>query len=232
MKKYRTLDITPEVSPEVTPEVSPEVTPEVSPEVTPEVSPEVTPEVSPEVTPEVSPEVTPEVSPEVTPEVSPEVTPEPVIESPTPPTTTPAMPPQISELTQSWALVRDSDGLVETFLRLDLPLGWKAPEGFSLIPDDQLPAGWSKISQEIPVPSTITATQIRLWLVNNGFSMNQIYDIISQIPDPLLKAQIEVQWEYAPYVERDHPMINTLGASLGLSSQQIDQAFREASVLL
>jgi hypothetical protein len=212
MKKYRTLDITPEVSPEVTPEVSPEVTPEVSPEVTPEVSPEATPEVSPEATPESVIE-----SP---------------IETPIPPTTTPAMPPQISELTQSWALVRDSDGLVETFLRLDLPLGWKAPEGFSLIPDDQLPAGWSKISQEIPVPSTITATQIRLWLVNNGFSMNQIYDIISQIPDPLLKAQIEVQWEYAPYVERDHPMINTLGASLGLSSQQIDQAFREASVLL
>ena len=208
MKKYRILDTTPEVPPEVTLEVTPEVTPEVTLE------------------------VTQEVTPEVTLEVTPEVTPEPVMETPTPPITTPVIPPQISELTQSWALVRDSDGLVETFLRLDLPLGWQPPEGFSLIPDDQLPAGWSKIPQEIPAPSTITATQIRLWLVNNGFSMNQIYDIISQIPDPLLKAQIEVQWEYAPYVERDHPMINTLGASLGLSSEQIDQAFREASVLL
>jgi hypothetical protein len=184
----------------------------------------------PEITTPPVPDVSPEVTPEVTPEATPETTPEPV-ETPAIPTTTPAIVPQITELTQSWALVRDSDGLVETFLRLDLPLGWKAPEGFSLIPDDQLPAGWSKILQEIPVPSTITATQIRLWLVNNGFSMNQIYDIISQIPDPLLKAQIEVQWEYAPYVERDHPMINTLGASLGLDSEQIDQAFREASSL-
>ncbi len=206
----------------------PEPTVETVVEIVPD--PTNTPEIVPD--PEITTTPVPEASQETTPEVTPEVTPESVIESPTPPTTTPAMPPQISELTQSWALVRDSDGLVETFLRLDLPLGWKAPEGFSLIPDDQLPAGWSKISQEIPVPSTITATQIRLWLVNNGFSMNQIYDIISQIQDPLLKAQIEVQWEYAPYVERDHPMINTLGASLGLSSQQIDQAFREASVLL
>jgi hypothetical protein len=61
--------------------------------------------------------------------------------------------------------------------------------------------------------------------------MTQIYTIISQITDPLIKAQIEVQWEYAPYVERNHPMINTLGASLGLDSDQIDQAFREASSL-
>ena len=206
----------------------PEPTVEIGVEIVPD--PTNTPEIVPD--PEITTTPVPEASQETTPEVTPEVTPESVIESPTPPTTTPAMPPQISELTQSWALVRDADGAVETFLRLDLPLGWKAPEGFSLIPDDQLPAGWSKISQEIPVPSTITATQIRLWLVNNGFSMNQIYDIISQIPDPLLKAQIEVQWEYAPYVERDHPMINTLGASLGLSSEQINQAFREASVLL
>lgn len=182
------------------------------------------------------PEITTTPVADTSPEVTPEVTPESVLESPTetpvPPTITPTIVPQISELTQSWALVRDSDGLVETFLRLDLPLGWKPPEGFSLIPDDQLPEGWSKIPQEIPVPATITATQIRLWLVNNGFSMQQIYDIISQIPDPLLKAQIEVQWEYAPYVERNHPMINTLGASLGLSNEQIDQAFREAASLL
>jgi hypothetical protein len=160
----------------------------------------------------------------------PEITVEPVVVSePSAPTTESDN--NITDLTQSWALVRNADGLVETFLRLDLPSGWKPPEGFSLIPDDQLPARWSKIPQEIPVPQTITATQIRLWLVNNGFSMTQIYAIISQISDPLIKAQIEVQWEYAPYVERNHPMINTLGASLGLDSDQIDQAFREASSL-
>jgi len=175
-----------------------------------------------EVTPEVVPEVTPEVVPEVTPEVVPETIPE-------------SMPAAnrfvITESTTCLALIKNNTNIVETFIRIDIPVDWQPPEGFSVIPDDQLPEGWSKMVQEIPVPSTITATQIRLWLVNNGFSMQQIYDIVSQIPDPLLKAQIEVQWEYAPYVERNHPMINTLGYSLGLSSEQIDQAFREASSL-
>lgn len=138
----------------------------------------------------------------------------------------------ITDLTQSWALVRNSDGLVETFLRLDLPVGWKPPVGFSLIPDDQLPEGWQKIPPTpLPVPETVTATQIRLWLVSHGISINNIYQLIDQIQDPLLKAQIEVQWEYAPYVERNHPMINTLGAALGLDTDQIDDAFRQASLL-
>jgi hypothetical protein len=188
-------------------------------------------------TPEIVPEqdsVTPPIE-DIEPEPnidngSPEIGIEPIVASePSTPTTESYN--NITDLTQSWALVRNADGLVETFLRLDLPSGWKPPEGFSLVPDDQLPAGWSKIPQEIPVPQTITATQIRLWLVSHGISMNQIDTTISQISDPLIKAQIEVQWEYAPYVERNHPMINTLGASLGLNSDQIDQAFREASSL-
>lgn len=165
--------------------------------------------------------------------IVPSVTPEPVS---TPETTVPATDEPnssnlITDLTQSWALVRDSDGLVETFLRLDLPPGWTPPEGFSLVPDDKLPEGWGKIPQSSPVPETVTATQMRLWLVNRGFTMAQIYEVIGQIPDPLLKAQTEVQWEYAPYVERNHPMINTLGAALGLDGGQIDDAFREASLL-
>lgn len=201
----------------------------------------------------------PTSTPEILPDIEPVSTPaEPITEDPTTETTPniisdPAVPDQefvevdepiatpepsapiidpITSLTQCWALVRNSDGLVETFLRLDLPSGWKPPEGFSLVPDDQLPEGWQKIPPTpSPVPETVTATQIRLWLVSHGISMNSIYELISQIPDPLLKSQIEVQWEYAPYVERHHPMINTLGASLGLDNDQIDQAFREASLL-
>jgi hypothetical protein len=190
------------------------------------------------VTPE--PTSTPDTEPVPTPtepiiETTPDLVIDPIAPDPepiaTPEPSAPIIDP-ITSLTQCWALVRNSDGLVETFLRLDLPSGWKPPEGFSLVPDDQLPEGWQKIPpMPTPVPETVTATQIRLWLVSHGISMNSIYELISQIPDPLLKSQIEVQWEYAPYVERNHPMINTLGASLGLNSDQIDQAFREASSL-
>ena len=35
----------------------------------------------------------------------------------------------------------------------------------------------------------------------------------------------------APYVERSHPLIETIGGFLNLTSEQIDNAFVEASLL-
>ena len=50
--------------------------------------------------------------------------------------------------------------------------------------------------------------------------------------DPLvLKQKTLVEWEYAPYIERNHPLIDTLGSALGLTSEQIDQGFITASQL-
>jgi|688.fasta_scaffold333448_2 hypothetical protein len=81
------------------------------------------------------------------------------------------------------------------------------------------------------VPETITATQIRLWLVTNNISLSAVDSAISAIEDALNREKIKVQWEYAPYIERNHPFINALGEQLGLSSIQIDTAFIEASQL-
>lgn len=81
------------------------------------------------------------------------------------------------------------------------------------------------------VPVSISARQIRLWLIDNNISLASVDSAISSISDPVLKEKTQVEWEFAPYVERNHPMINTLGSILGLSNSQIDQAFIEASVL-
>lgn len=135
----------------------------------------------------------------------------------------------ITENTTSLAMVRKSDNLVETFIRLDIEPGWEPPDGYIIVPDDQLPEEWEKYKQKPSVPSTVTATQIRLWLVTHNINLQQIDNIINNIPDPILKATVSVQWEYAPYVERNHPMIETLGAFLGLSKEDIDNAFIEAS---
>ena len=81
------------------------------------------------------------------------------------------------------------------------------------------------------VPSTISARQIRLWLIDNNITLSSVDSAISTISDPVLREKTQVEWEFAPYVERNHPMINTLGSILGLNSTQIDQAFIEASVL-
>ena len=38
--------------------------------------------------------------------------------------------------------ILNSLGQVVTFVRADVPEGWTPPEGFTAVPDDQLPAGW------------------------------------------------------------------------------------------
>jgi hypothetical protein len=81
------------------------------------------------------------------------------------------------------------------------------------------------------VPQNISARQVRLWLIDNNIDLNNVVNIINTIEDNVLRQKTLVEWEYAPYVERNHPLIETLGASLGLSPEQIDQGFITASQL-
>jgi hypothetical protein len=75
----------------------------------------------------------------------------------------------------------------------------------------------------------VSARQVRLWLIQNGISLQSVYDAINTIEDPSLRDSVAVEWEYAPYIERSHPMLIPLGQNLGLTEPQIDQAFIEAS---
>ena len=82
-----------------------------------------------------------------------------------------------------------------------------------------------------PVPASVTARQIRLWLVSHGVSLAAVEAAIDGIPDQQQRELVRVEWEYAPYVERSHPMLVPLAAALGLSEAQVDAAFREAAAL-
>lgn len=78
------------------------------------------------------------------------------------------------------------------------------------------------------IPTSVSARQIRLWLIQHGVSLSQVDAAIASIPDQLQRDSVQVEWEYAPYVERSHPMLIPLAAALGLTEEQVDQAFREA----
>lgn len=80
-------------------------------------------------------------------------------------------------------------------------------------------------------PASISARQIRLWLIAHGFSLAQVEQAIDGIPDQQQREMVKVEWEFAPYVERFHPMLVPLAAALGLDSSALDQAFREAATL-
>jgi hypothetical protein len=100
------------------------------------------------------------------------------------------------------------------------------PGTWALLPDstDDLP--------ELPdVPASVTARQIRLWLVRHGVSLAQVDAAIDAIPDAQQREECRVEWDYAPWVERTHPMLVPLAAALGLSEAQVDDAFREAATI-
>jgi hypothetical protein len=95
-------------------------------------------------------------------------------------------------------------------------------------------AVWSSGVWVIPepvIPENVSARQIRLWLVQHGYSLDAVAAAIAAIPDQNQRAVIQIEWEYAPYIERAHPMLGPMAAVLGLSAQDIDQAFCEAANL-
>ena len=84
-------------------------------------------------------------------------------------------------------------------------------------------------TQEKSIPGSITATQIRLWLVKNDISLESIVQAINSLEDDSLRKELLVKWEYVPYFERSNVFIDQVGAMLGMTPQQIDQVFVEAS---
>jgi hypothetical protein len=91
--------------------------------------------------------------------------------------------------------------------------------------------GMNQQAVDDTVPASVSARQIRLWLVDHGVSLAAVEAAIDAIPDALQRDSVRVEWEYAPYVERSHPMLVPLAAALGLTEAQVDQAFVEASQL-
>ena len=81
-----------------------------------------------------------------------------------------------------------------------------------------------------PVPS-LTARQLRLWLLAAGITPAAIDAQVDAMSDPAAQARARVEWEYATEYKHDHPLVLQIGAALGLSQVQIDAAFRAAAAL-
>ena len=88
--------------------------------------------------------------------------------------------------------------------------------------------GYDLASQEIP---KCTPRQIRLWLLGLGVTDAMILAQINSIPDEMTKAATLIEYEYASSFERSHQFIDSVGASLGLTTDQIDEGFVYASTL-
>lgn len=91
--------------------------------------------------------------------------------------------------------------------------------------------GMNQQAVDDSVPASVSARQIRLYLLRQGISLAAVDAAINAIPDAVTRDSVRVEWEYAPYVERSHLMLVPLAAALGLTESQVDQAFVEAATI-
>ena len=136
------------------------------------------------------------------------------------------------------SLYISSDGDIRD-LPDDLVSAWESAgnpkaAAWTLLPprpsDDAQWIGGAWVVPSPAVPESVSARQIRLWLVQRGgISLAAVDAAIDAIQDQPTRDSVRVEWEYAPYVERAHPFLVPLAAALGLTEQQVDQAFIEAA---
>lgn len=84
-----------------------------------------------------------------------------------------------------------------------------------------------------PKQTEVTPAQIRVWLVTNFGKdiLTQIESMIIAIEDDAVREVARIKWEYGISVLRSDPLLTQFGKALGLSDEQIDAAFLEASKL-
>lgn len=76
------------------------------------------------------------------------------------------------------------------------------------------------------IPTSITQRQCRLMLVQISKYQEAVAFIENSQDDT-----IKIEWEYASTIERNNPLVSTLGEQLGLTKEQLDNLFVEASKL-
>lgn len=80
------------------------------------------------------------------------------------------------------------------------------------------------------VPQSVPRKQARQALVHVGV-YEQAVAAIAAIPDPQQRMLAQIEWEDSPVYERQSPLVQQVGAALGLSDEQIDNLFVTASTL-
>jgi len=82
-----------------------------------------------------------------------------------------------------------------------------------------------------PRPGIAANGSLRRVLIRWGIDPAAVTAVIGQIADETERQEALAAWEYDPYLRRDWSLIGTIGSALGLSAEQIDQAFSEAAEL-
>lgn len=81
----------------------------------------------------------------------------------------------------------------------------------------------------VQIPQVVTMRQARLALLSAG-KLSQVDAVIDSLTEPH-KSAARIEWDYSSEVQRNKPFVVQIGAALGLTGEQLDQLFIEASKL-
>jgi len=100
--------------------------------------------------------------------------------------------------------------------------------------EDLVPMSPQEVEQHLSpppaaVPLVVTMRQARLALLGAGL-LAQVDTAIDALASPAKEAA-RIEWEYSQEVHRDRPFVQTLGAAMGLSDEQLDALFTTAAGL-
>ena len=131
-----------------------------------------------------------------------------------------------------WRLERDDANqrwiAVEDFSTIE-SFGFTS-EDFPNNPKPELPEWHPLPVESTGIQNVVTMRQARHALLNAGL-LDAVDAAISAIPDETERRQAQIDWEYATEVRKDWPWVQTLSTALGLTEEQLDQLFIEASGL-
>lgn len=77
----------------------------------------------------------------------------------------------------------------------------------------------------------LTRRQFKLGLLENGISAQTVLQTIEAMPDGMDKEVARIEWDDATSFERLHPLVSSIGGSLGLTEAQIDAMWTAAAAL-
>jgi hypothetical protein len=78
------------------------------------------------------------------------------------------------------------------------------------------------------VPDTVTASQIRKWLVAHDISLDSVDAAIAALPEEV-RVNTQIEWEFEPLIHRSSSMLAQMAAAFGMDASAIDAAFVEAA---
>ena len=73
-----------------------------------------------------------------------------------------------------------------------------------------------------------TPKQFRLAMMEFGIDPDYITSMLSSIPDETQRKIAMITWEYAVYIEKNHPLISEFASTLGVDRIQLNNIFKRA----